>query len=122
MINPNSGVINDGYVRPDDESVESLEVRGIVAKADDACSNSYCLDGYVDQAGSSPDGRESWVDQVPCQVCSPDDYLVDADCGHRVPASQVRSGFVGVTFPMEVSACHVCRHGSDCDCGEGEDQ
>jgi hypothetical protein len=78
MINPNSGVINDGWTRPTDESMDDLKQQGI--------------------------------------------RMVDADCGHRVPASQVRSGFVGVTFPMEYSACHICRHGEGCDCGEGEDQ
>jgi hypothetical protein len=33
------------------------------------CSNKYCLDGWVDRERGNQDGTESWVEQVPCQVC-----------------------------------------------------
>lgn len=45
------------------------------------CSNPYCTDGYVDKAGGTQDGRYSWVDQVPCQICNADDELPSAVSG-----------------------------------------
>jgi hypothetical protein len=36
------------------------------------CENPYCLDGYIDKEFGIQDGRYSWVDQVPCQICNPD--------------------------------------------------
>lgn len=37
------------------------------------CENPHCLDGFVDQAGSNQEGTESWVDQVLCQICNPEE-------------------------------------------------
>lgn len=37
------------------------------------CSNPRCLDGYVDRERGNQAGTESWVEQVTCQVCSPDE-------------------------------------------------
>lgn len=34
------------------------------------CENPYCLDGYVDREVGTQDGRESWVEQVPCGICN----------------------------------------------------
>jgi hypothetical protein len=36
------------------------------------CDNPYCLDGYVDRERGNQDGTESWVEQVPCQLCNPE--------------------------------------------------
>lgn len=36
-------------------------------------SNPRCLDGYVDRERGNQDGTESWVEQVPCQICNADD-------------------------------------------------
>lgn len=33
------------------------------------CPNKFCLDGWVDREQGTQDGRESYVDQVPCRVC-----------------------------------------------------
>lgn len=37
------------------------------------CENPYCLDGYVDKEFGTQDGRYSWVDQAPCQICNRDE-------------------------------------------------
>lgn len=33
------------------------------------CVNPYCLDGWVDHEEGTQDGRESYVNQVPCEIC-----------------------------------------------------
>jgi hypothetical protein len=39
------------------------------ARGQQECSNKYCCDGWVDHETGTQDGRESYVEQVPCRVC-----------------------------------------------------
>lgn len=54
---------------PYHESFEYVRVQATVDEQEQKCSNPHCLEGWVDEEEGSQDGRESYVSQVPCQVC-----------------------------------------------------
>lgn len=64
--------------KPDSATASALPATEPNALAPEAeCSNRYCLDGWVDEEQGTQDGTESYVTQVPCQVC----------CAHCDPES-----------------------------------
>lgn len=72
-------------------------LRPVVADANE-CSNPHCLDGWVDKESGNQEGTESYVSQVPCQVCGVHVDLATADAGSGCRFCDHDSAFLPATI------------------------